>query len=355
MPSFDFHCPKCHAILNRSDRILACPECSAEWPVEDHIPRFIEDEFYWGFTSQETMSDVLETAREKGWMAGVDHYVAATHPADEGFFREYACREERANWRYLASLSPDSKVLDLGSGWGATAVALSRVVGQVVALDATYENLQMVDIRCQQENITNVVPVNADVVHYAHLPLPEDYFDLVVMVGVLEWMGDARPEANAIETQKSVLSKIRRVLKPTGQLYLAIENRFGFAYFLGKPDEHSNLRFVTLLPRGWADFYSRAVRKKPYRTYTHSSNALRHLLRDSGFSKIEFYAPISHFTNPRYYVSLESSQAFDYLIRQILRSHPKMNPMACSLARLAARVGLLRTFTPCFGVIAGSQ
>jgi len=300
------------------------------------------------------MSEVLGVAEEEGWVKGVDHYIATTHPTDNDFLREYACNEERANWRFLLSLSPDSKVLDLGSGWGATAVALSRAASKVVALDATYENLRFIDIRCQQENITNVVPVNTDIVRYAHLPLPDNYFDLVVMVRVLEWMGDAQPEANGLETQKSVLGKIRRTLKPNGKLYLAIENRFGFTYFLGKPDEHTNLRFVTLLPRGLADIYSRIVRKKPYRTYTHSRNGLRHLLRECGFSKMEFYSPIPYYINPRYYVSLESSEAFDYLLDQILRSHPKMNAMTCALGRLAVRLGLLRSFSPTFAVIAGS-
>ena len=354
MHSFNFHCPKCHAILNRSDQTFSCPECSTEWTTGDGIPRFIEGRFCWGFTSQDIMSDALEIAEEEGWVKGVDHYIATTHPTDDGFLREYACNEERANWRFLLSLSSDSKVLDLGSGWGATAIALSRVVSKVVALDATYENLRFIDIRCQQENITNVVPVNADVVHYARLPLPDNYFDLVVMVGVLEWMGDAQPEEDAVETQKSVLGKVRRTLKPSGKLYLAIENRFGFTYFLGKPDEHTNLRFVTLLPRWLADIYSRIVRKKPYRTYTHSRNGLRHLLRECGFSKMEFYSPISYYINPRYYVSLESPEACDYLLGQILRSHPKMNGVTRTLGRWAVRLGLLRSCSPTFAVIAGS-
>lgn len=301
------------------------------------------------------MSKILEIAEAEGWVKGVDYYVAVTCPTEDGFYRDYVCNEERANWRFLLSLSPDSKVLDIGSGLGVISIALSRVVGQVVALDATYENLRFIDIRCRQENVTNVTLINADVVHHPHLPFPDNYFDLAAMIGVLGWTGDLQPEVNAMETQKSVLNKIWRALKPGGRLYLAIENRFGFTYFLGKPDEHTNLRFVTMLPRRLADLYSRVVRKKPYRTYTHSIAGLRRLLRDCGFSKTELYFPVLHYANPRYYVSLESPEPSDYLLSHILQSHPKTNPVALGLGRLATRLRLHHLFCPTFAVIAEKQ
>jgi ubiquinone/menaquinone biosynthesis C-methylase UbiE len=252
------------------------------------------------------------------------------------------------------SLSSDSKVLDIGSDWGNVAIALSRVAGEVVALDAVYENLQFMDIRCQQESVTNVIPINADVVHYAHLPLPDNYFDLAVMIGVLPKMSDARSAASTTETQKLVLRKVRRALKPEGKLYLATENRFGFTYFLNKPDEHTNLRFVTLMPRSVADVYSRVIRNKPYRTYTYSMNSLRRLLRDCGFPKIEFFLPIPFYVKPRYYVSIESPEAFNHLLSHTLRSHPRMNSVTYAIGRLIIRLGLQRSFSPAFAVIAGS-
>lgn len=347
-----FCCPKCGSVLSSPDQPFTCPDCSAEWPVEDGIPRFIEDAFYWGFTSQDTMSKTLHIAETEGWAKGVDYYIAVTHPTEADFYRDYACNEERANWRFLLPMSPDSKVIDIGSGLGIIATALSRVVGEVVALDATYENLRFVDIRCRQEGIANVTTVNADIVHYPRLPFPDNYFDLASMIGVLEWTGDAQPEVRAMETQKSVLKKVWRVLKPDGKLYLAIENRFGFRYFLGKADEHTNLRFATLLPRGLADFYSRAIRKKPYRTYTHSLAGLGRLLRDCGFSGTRFYSPILYYVNPNYYVSLESPEPFDYLLSHSLRGHPRMNPVIHNLGRLAIRLGLQRIFCPAFAVIA---
>jgi ubiquinone/menaquinone biosynthesis C-methylase UbiE len=348
----NFCCPICNSVLRRSNRVLLCSGCSAKWPVENGIPRFIKDGFYWGFTARDTMLQILEIAESEGWAKGVDYYVAVTHPTEDSSYRDYVVNEARANWRFLLSLSSDSKVLDIGSDWGCTSIALSRVAGEVAAIDATYENLQFIDIRCRQENITNVTPVNADIVHYPHLPFPDNYFNLVAMIGILRWIGDAQPEVNAMETQKSALNKIWRVLKSDGKLYLAIENRFGFTYCLGKPEEHTGLRFITMLPRSLANVYSRIARKKPYRAYTYSMNGLRHLLRDSGFSRTEFYFPILHYANPRYYVSLESPEPPGYLISHILQNHPKMNPVAHGIGRLAIQLGFHRLFCPTFAVIA---
>jgi len=300
------------------------------------------------------MSDVNSIAEKEGWARAVDHWIAETHPLDGAFYREYACSEERANWRYLLSLTPACRVLDIGSGLGATACGLARVVGSVTAVDATIENLRFVRLRCLQEGITNVRCINTDLVQLPQLPFADDCFDLAAMIGLLGWTGDAKTEQSPMKTQREVLARVRRVLKPEGKLYLAIENRFGATYLTGKPDEHTGLRFVTVLPRALADLYSRISRNRPYRTYTHSIHRLKRLLHSCGFKSTRFFFPAWHYAAPRYYVSLDTSQGLDFLLNSLLAGHPRLSSPARAIATAAVRLGLHRAFSPAFAVIAGN-
>src|SRR5690606_617055 len=88
--------------------------------------------------------------------------------------------------------------------------------------------------------------------------------------------------------QLAFLREIRRVLKPSGQLFVAIENRYNYEDFTGRPDHHSRLKFGSLMPRTLANLYSIAVRRAPYRTNTHSIAGYRKLMREAGFPETEF-------------------------------------------------------------------
>src|SRR5205823_4310509 len=76
-------------------------------------------------------------------------------------------------------------------------------------------------------------------------------------------------ETNPRKVQLRFLEEICRILKPRGQLFVAIENRFDYEYFMGHPDHHSGLRYSSLLPRFLANLYSIFAARRPYRTYTY--------------------------------------------------------------------------------------
>jgi SAM-dependent methyltransferase len=77
------------------------------------------------------------------------------------------------------------------------------------------------------------------------LPLEDDSVDVAVLNHIYEHVVD--PEA--------VIADIRRVLKPTGLLYLGLGNRLGII------EPHYKLPFLSWLPQGAADRYLRAARK----------------------------------------------------------------------------------------------
>ena len=94
------------------------------------------------------------------------------------------------------------------------------------------------------------------------------------------------------------LELVKRNLKVGGKLLLAIENRFDYTHFLGKPDPHPNLLFTAFLPRFLADAVSRLCLSRPYVNYIYSFPKLKSLLVKSGFKNIDLYMAFPDYRYP---------------------------------------------------------
>src|SRR5690606_19408659 len=115
--------------------------------------------------------------------------------------------------------------------------------------------------------------------------------------------GDTNPK----KMQSNFLNEVFRILKPHGLLYIGIENRLSYQYFLGMPEEHIRLKYIALLPRIIANIYSGIYLHKMYRNYTYTYWGYRKLLKSCGFQGIRFYG-----MKPNYSIS-EEILDIDYL------------------------------------------
>jgi len=140
----------------------------------------------------------------------------------------------------------------------------------------------------KQSGINNIYPALASV---TELPFPNEYFDVVAFNGVLEWLGAIDKNAKPLKFQIQALREAKRVLKTNGLIYIGVENRFSLRYFLGSPDDHSFMRFTSLMPRSLANWYCRLSKGEIYYQHTYSLNAYRKLFEKLGFSNIEYYYP----------------------------------------------------------------
>lgn len=128
---------------------------------------------------------------------------------------------------------PGQRVLDVGSGWGQLSIPLSQTC-EVHSLDQTVPRLRILMEIARQEN-AHLHYHCGDIRTY---PFRDQSFDIVILNGVLEYL--ARGAADApFDAQIAALRRIRRILKPGGMLYVAIENAIGLKYLLGTPDDHS--------------------------------------------------------------------------------------------------------------------
>jgi len=344
----DFVCPSCRAPLKRESEALVCVSCHARFPVQDGVPdfRLVRDR-YWGEYPPETMDRLLDECRRKGWRDGLRDFFKTLNP---GYY-EYLTDEKRSHWSYLFSLSKEAKVLDAGCGWGLLSFSLVKHFGNVYGLDIVRQRSAFVRMRAEQDHVSRVIPVSGQA---THLPFGDDFFDLVVLNGVLEWIPSTE-DGDPQKVQEAALREVYRVLKPGGTLYLAIENRWAAINFLGFRDTHSGLRFAPILPRGLAQIYSRLARKKDFREYTYTYGEHRRLLKKAGFASACFCAPLPSYRRFYFILPIEDTRRVRFFIKKLVSSRNFLQRFFVMITDRLRLYGLVRYFVPDFSILAKKE
>jgi SAM-dependent methyltransferase len=118
--------------------------------------------------------------------------------------------EADLQWRTASRyhLSPDhfsgKRILDAGCGAGAQSAFLARHGAKVVSIDLS----DAINVAGRRTELRHSLRIQGDI---AHLPLPDEYFDVVYCEGVLQHTRELGP----------VLAEFRRVLRPGGTLLAA--------------------------------------------------------------------------------------------------------------------------------------
>ena len=352
-------CPTCKIELGHADNCLVCKECAAQFQFREGVPSFAAKDYYWNEVPRWHMQEVIAVAKTHGWQTALYDVLKPEGSEVHATIGD----ERRVDWKFLLPLTPEDRALDLGCGWGAAAVALSKTCKEVIAMDATWERVHFLDIRCRQQSLSNLYPIHGgDTLDF---PFPEGYFDLVVLVGVLEWLGESYPELSPRAAQIKALSNLHTILKPGGSLYIGIENRIGYDYLMGRPD-HNGIPFVGLLPRGLADWVSKRRTGHPFRTYQYSKWGYKKLLQTAGFSQVQFYGDLPQYRQPHFYIPLDGCRAFEYFLTNLwdlfitattsrAQDYPKAYRLANAgvhLARGLRLAGIGRQVVPGFSIIA---
>jgi len=329
---------------------LICERCKITFEVKFNVPCFLKENRSWGIGADEKFKDFNEYAERKGWRKAVSRFFWGTYNYS------WIVDNYRANGvLILADINEQSVILDAGCGPGVISFALSEICKEVHALDASFEFVRFVSIRSKQDGVENVFPVHGEL---GQLPFPSGYFDLVIVNGVLEWVPFYYQNGDPMDVQSKVLREINRVLRPNGQIYIGIENRFGFQYLLGAKDEHTLLRYITVMPRQMANLYSQIVRGKPYRTYTHSYRGLLRLLKRSGFVVKRAYMPLPNYRDVRILVDLMDPCRVAFFVgrTKYISDSSSFRLIVKNMAKMGVLLGLHRLklhriFSPAFSIV----
>lgn len=310
-------CPACSASLALQDgRFLCNGECGPVGRLVGGFPCFTNCDYYWGELPLDQMRKINDRAEEVGWEAAVRETVR-----DQELLH-YVCSPHRADFYHHWDLPDDSAILDIGSGWGTIAEALSRKFRRVVAVEGVYERARFTSRRLAQSATGQTAVICSD---FMRLPLAPGQFDAVVLNGILEWVGLASKDEAPRALQLRFLRRLHDLLKPTGLVCIGIENRIGWRVFRGMED-HSGLPYTSLMPRPLADWW---CRRRPrgfrsggnlgYRTYTYSLPGYRKLFREAGFRRVLAFQAWNGYNDPRVLLPLADRESVLQFLRNTAR------------------------------------
>lgn len=169
-------------------------------------------------------------------------------------------------------------VLEVGCGCGAITRFLGETFDQVVSVEGTLARARLARMRTRDLDSVSILSAPFQEIKF------KQKFDIIFCIGVFEYSASF---VKAEDPYRAVLAYFADLLKPGGQVVLAIENQFGLKYFAGEPEDHTNRAYEGIVgyPRS-AHF----IRTFGYRE-------LKHLL-ESYFGSASFLFPYPDYKTP---------------------------------------------------------
>lgn len=357
MTNLRYRCLKCDGDLVQGVDEIFCPHCESSWPIREGIITFTEDRHYWGEIPRKELVELINLSERSFWRIVISERFEVNDP-----WRFTSIVDlNRANWISVLPVTEKGIALDVGSGMGTISQALSYNYEKVVCLEPVYERIKFSKIRMEQEEIENIDFVRASV---TNMPFHNGTFNLIVMNGILKWVGKWEQNIEPQDAQLQVLTKMCGKLKKGGVLLIDTENRLGYSNFLGRTD-HTGLRFTMLMPRKIADIYTRWEGKrnyrshdkpawdKGYRTYTYTWIGYAGLLHKAGFSKVENFFPYPEYNNPRTILPLSCKKLLsNHLSERLSRKTLWKRMLFWPGLKIIVHLGFFRYIAPDYLILA---
>ncbi len=260
---------------------------------------------------------------------------------------EYHLTGNRSNLLRPFNLDSVSRVLELGSGCGAITRYLGEQGKQVDAVEGSKIRAGLGKLRCRE--LENVRVINAN---YNELEIPENHYDLILFVGVIEYARKFSPDAaNDWEAARTILQHARTCLKPNGVILVAIENRLGLKYMLGAHEDHYAKRYIGI--NGYRNSAGIA---------TYSRLEWEQLIGQAGFAQKAFSFPFPDYKVPSvvlsdHYLS-DNPFAFNHLEGLISRDYfapQKRSSIETICWHAASHGGFIRDIANSFCILLGNQ
>ncbi|GIL16328.1 MAG: hypothetical protein BroJett040_00790 [Oligoflexia bacterium] len=195
------------------------------------------------------------------------------------------------------------RVLEIGAGMG----AISRFVAE------NCKFLQIVEgtsrrISCLNERLRDLKNFDVYCGNFNQF-VSEEKFDLVLIIGVLEYAEIYFEVEAEVNPFVEFLKKAKSFLSPKGSVVLAIENRIGLKYWAGATEDHTGKCFDGIL--GYP--ISKSVR-------TFSKVELKTLLNQAGFNSLHFQYPCPDYKLPLRIIDESFEQSHPHIFADIAYS-----------------------------------
>jgi SAM-dependent methyltransferase len=187
--------------------------------------------------SEDRLLEIMTEADDLSSLSDELHLAATVWP------ERYHLDRSRGNIMRAMSLSKAHVALEVGAGCG----AVTRILGERCAVVDAIEPVRARG-RVASERTRDLENVSVFFGRIEDVPNTEAY-DVIVVVGVLEYVGHGTADATPYVR---FLSELAKRLRAGGTIVCAIENRLGVKYLAGSPEDHTARVFDGLegYPRG---------------------------------------------------------------------------------------------------------
>ena len=230
-----------------------------------------------GAQAEQKLQDVLSTTTN----LASDSTELETQVCD--WPTEYHLSSTRANLLRCLDLSGVTRVLELGCGCG----AISRYIGeqshiQIDSIEGSRSRAALAALRCK--DLDNVTISSAN---FNDIDFPENYYDLVLFVGVTEYAGRFSERETDEEALQDLLAIAHKSTTEQGVVVVAIENRTGLKYLHGATEDHYGEPYVGI---------NKYLNGTGIKTYTKAE--WQSQIAASGFSHSQFLYPFPDYKIP---------------------------------------------------------
>lgn len=227
-----------------------------------------EDLYSDGDEIENHILDIVKNEKDYEWF----------HPEFGNWAILYHLSRQRENIVAPMDLSSSDEVLEIGSGMGAITGALAHRVKKVDCIELSKRRSLVNAYR--HSDLDNI---EIFVGNFQDIEINKKY-DVITLIGVLEY---GYHYINSETPYEDFLKKVYSCLKPSGKLYIAIENKLGMKYFAGYHEDHLGKPFVGI--EGY---------RKEDKVKTFSKSQIEQLLKVAEFEKINFFYPFPDYKLP---------------------------------------------------------
>jgi len=264
----------------------------------------VNPDTYYGEIPKCDMEVILKISKNNGNIEGeISRYC---DQKKNEYFREYALDPRRALVLSLLGNLLGLRILDYGCGIGSLGVVAARHGANVTFIDNCQIRLEFACERMIQSGLKGKFIACKD---YDSLPQDLGPFDFILLNGVLEWIPVGRTSFdNVLENQLDFLNHMRRYLSPSGSICLAIENRFALQYFMGYPEDHTDIPYLSLMDRNEANRCHQKLKGQDFLTWTWSLQEFKKNLPIIGLTLARGYGIFPDYRFPRLITSLDDKE-----------------------------------------------